>query len=110
MFEIIKCNSLALAFLETGKAGEGRDLQVAGIPLWPLSCGLPCGLPVGSAAREEMHSAQAAGFPVHGTVFHIKQQDLGLPGGPVVKNPPSNAGDSGLIPGEERRCHMPRGN
>ena len=22
-----------------------------------------------------------------------------FPGGPVVKNPPSNAGDSGLIPG-----------
>ena len=62
---------------------------------------------MGSAAREEMHSS--AGFPVHGTVFHIKQ-DLGLPGGPVVKNPPSNAGDSGLIPGEEQRCHMPRGN
>ena len=26
-----------------------------------------------------------------------KLQDF--PGGPVVKNPPSNAGDSGLIPG-----------
>ena len=25
----------------------------------------------------------------------------GIPGGSVVKNPPANAGDSGLIPGSE---------
>ena len=68
MFEIIKCNSPALAFLEMGKAGERRDLQVAGIPLWPL----PWGLPVGGAALEETRLAQDAGFPVHGTMFHIK--------------------------------------
>ena len=30
----------------------------------------------------------------------IKTEDLGdFPGGPVVKNPPSNAGDGGSIPG-----------
>ena len=29
-----------------------------------------------------------------------------FPGGPVVKNPPTNAGDMGLIPGPER-SHMP---
>ena len=29
---------------------------------------------------------------------------MGLsPGGPVVKNPPSNAGDAGLIPGQETK-------
>ena len=27
----------------------------------------------------------------------------------VVKNPPANAGDTGLIPGPER-CHRPRSN
>ena len=27
------------------------------------------------------------------------KRDVGLPGGPVVKNPPSNAGDTGSIPG-----------
>ena len=52
-----------------GKTDERRDLQVAGIPLWPL----PWGLPVGGAAREETRLAQDAGFPVHGTMFHIKQ-------------------------------------
>ena len=31
-------------------------------------------------------------------------------GGPVVKNPPSNAGDTGSIPGWELRSHMPWGN
>ena len=34
---------------------------------------------------------------------------VGLPGGPVLKNPPANAGDTGLIPGPERSC-MPRTN
>ena len=31
---------------------------------------------------------------------------LGFPGGTVVKNPPANAGDVGLIPGLGR-SHMP---
>ena len=30
-------------------------------------------------------------------------------GGPVVKNPPTNVGDTGLIPGPGR-SHMPQGN
>ena len=33
----------------------------------------------------------------------------GFPGGSVVKNPPANAGDTGLIPGPER-SHMPQSN
>ena len=37
-----------------------------------------------------------------------KQQE-GFPGGAVVKNPPANAGDAGLIPGPGR-SHMPRSN
>ena len=32
-----------------------------------------------------------------------------FPAGPVVKNPPANAGDMGSIPGPGR-CHTPRGN
>ena len=33
-------------------------------------------------------------------VEHLfKETVLGFPGGSVVKNPPANAGDSGLIPG-----------
>ena len=32
-----------------------------------------------------------------------------FPGGPVVKYPPANAGDTGLVPGPGR-FHMPRGN
>ena len=34
---------------------------------------------------------------------------LDFDGGPVVKNPPANAGDTGLIPGPGR-SHMPWGN
>ena len=32
-----------------------------------------------------------------------------FPAGPVVKNPPANASNTGLIPGPER-FHMPRNN
>ena len=38
-----------------------------------------------------------------------KDESLGFPGGTVVKNPPANAGDTGLIPGPGR-SHMPRSN
>ena len=34
---------------------------------------------------------------------------MDFPGGPVVKNPPANAGDTGSIPGVTR-SHMPWGN
>ena len=33
---------------------------------------------------------------------------MGFPGGPAVKNLPTNAGDTGLIPDAER-SHMPQG-
>ena len=33
-----------------------------------------------------------------------------FPGGPVVKNLPSNAGDAGAIPGRGTKIHMPWGN
>ena len=33
----------------------------------------------------------------------IKGVGWDFPGGPVVKNPPSNAGDAGSIPGRETR-------
>ena len=38
-----------------------------------------------------------------------KQQYQDFPGSTVVKNPPANAGDTGLIPGLGR-SHMPRNN
>ena len=40
-------------------------------------------------------------------------QDLGLPGGPVAENLPADfqrAGNTGRIPGQGRRFHMPQGN
>ena len=33
-----------------------------------------------------------------------------FPGGPVVKNPPSYAGDTGSTAGGELRSHMPQDN
>ena len=39
----------------------------------------------------------------------IRKQLQDSPGGPVVKNPPANAGDMGSIPGLGR-LHMPWGN
>ena len=35
---------------------------------------------------------------------------MDFPGGPVVKNQPSNTGDMGSIPGQEIRPHVPQGN
>ena len=37
----------------------------------------------------------------------LKQVNWGFPGGAVVENPPSNAGDTGWSPGPGR-SHMPR--
>ena len=39
----------------------------------------------------------------------FRKRVLGFPGGAVVKNPPANAGDTGLSPGLGR-SHMPRSN
>ena len=41
--------------------------------------------------------------------MQIKTTMRGLPGGAVVKNPPANAGDTGLSPGLGG-SHMPRSN
>ena len=40
------------------------------------------------------------------SVYHLKDHMLGFPGGSVVKNPPANAGETGLIP-DPKRSHMP---
>ena len=45
----------------------------------------------------------------NGTWVPIKTRDRDFPGGAVVKNPPANAGDTGLSPGLGR-SHMPRSN
>ena len=39
----------------------------------------------------------------------LKKQPRDFPGGPVVRNPSANAGDTGSIPGPGR-SHMPLGN
>ena len=39
---------------------------------------------------------------------HFKNCYVDFPGGPMVKNSPANAGDTGLIPGS-RKFHMLRG-
>ena len=40
----------------------------------------------------------------------IRNEKLGLPGGPVVKNLPSKTGDEGSIPGLGIRTNMLQGN
>ena len=42
-------------------------------------------------------------------IEHVKSGLRGFPGGAVVKNPPANAGDTGLSPGPGR-SHMPWSN
>ena len=48
-------------------------------------------------------------FGVRELVVSIKNQGQDLPGNPVVKNPPTNAGDMGSIPGLGR-FHILQGN
>ena len=45
----------------------------------------------------------------HSQIFTYRRGSQEFLGGPVVKNPPANAGNVGLIPGPGR-SHMPRGN
>ena len=52
-------------------------------------------------------------YLVLGTVLVVGKTKVnktrGFPRGPVVKNPPADAGDMGSIPGQGR-SHMPQGN
>ena len=43
------------------------------------------------------------------TDLHVKLKSIGFPGGAVVENLPTNAGDTGSCPGLGR-SHMPRSN
>ena len=43
------------------------------------------------------------------TISGLRKTTEDYPGGPVVTNPPANAGDIGLIPGSGR-FHIPSGN
>ena len=52
---------------------------------------------------------KAAGGPCALPVVEVQRQLQDFPGGPVVKNPPANASDTGLISGLGR-VHMPWGN
>ena len=44
---------------------------------------------------------------IESEVFKVGKE--GFPGGPVIKNPPANAGDTGLIP-DLGRSHLPQSN
>ena len=48
-------------------------------------------------------------FTFHLSLYIFEVGCLGFPGGAVVKNPPANAGDTGLSPGPGR-SHMPQSN
>ena len=55
----------------------------------------------------------AISFPHLMDVFIVKirkAKKRDFPGSPVVKNPPSSAGDEGSIPGQRTISHMPQGN
>lgn len=53
------------------------------------------------------HCLQPAASGVTGNL--METPGLGLPGGPMVKNPAASAGDTASVPGSGR-CHRPRGN
>ena len=62
------------------------------------------------ASRKQEQAAVTKGLSDDNNKQRIKnQRTRDFPGGAVVKNPPANAGDTGLIPGPGR-SHMPPSN
>ena len=57
----------------------------------------------------EVDTSWIFGTFTHVLIFEFKLQDQDFPGGPVVKNLPANAGDTGSSPGPGR-SHMPGSN
>ena len=60
-----------------------------------------------TAAVLDLKTTANSSFPKDG--IHQESPLLDFPGGPVVKNPPANAGDTGSSPGSGR-SHVPRNN
>ena len=83
---------------ENGRRGLlVRDKYTAVVECLELICR---GKEAGSKAKEK------------GNQYYPRQKwewySWGFPGGPVVKNPPSNAGGLGLSPRRETRSHVPQ--
>ena len=57
--------------------------------------------PVSPALRADALPSEPQGL-FYGMIFYIKNKKQGFPGASVVKNPPADAGDTGLIPGPGR--------
>ena len=69
-----------------------------------LTCNL-CGIGRPAGAQSQMGTSLLRELTGgQSSVVNVKLRDFS--GDPVVKNPPANAGDTGLIPGP-RRFHMP---
>ena len=66
---------------------------------------------MGSVSREMeiLRKNQKEMLKIKNTVTVMKNASGDIPAGAVVKNPPPNAGDTGLIPGPGR-SHMPQSN
>ena len=58
---------------------------------------------------KKKHPATFGKNKINYDVWLKKKKKQDFPGGPVVENPPANAGDTGSIPGPGR-FHMPLGN
>lgn len=54
--------------------------------------------------RKTAFSAQETAAPAPGP--EAKPPSVGFPGGPVVGNPPGQAGDMGSVPGRENKFHV----
>ena len=79
---------------------ETRTAQVLNAQPWLGGGGL-CGVP-SSPPLERIH---CPGESLHRSRIKVNLADF--PGGPLIRNPHANAGDSGSIPGPGR-SHMPR--
>ena len=85
--------------------------------LWWLRLGWCCWQQAGKArdaakhptSRQEPATWQRDIWAKMSMALSLRYSVEGFPGGPVVKNPPRNAGDTSSIPGPGR-CHMSQSN
>ena len=104
-----------LQMAESREREEAIFLVFLLVRAWILSWGLhPHDLISSQRPYDQMPSYWGLGFPhitlgrAQASVRNRSHSLMDFPGGPVAKNLPANAGDTGLSPGL-RRCHMAEG-
>ena len=72
-------------------------------PIWDLGTGSLPSVPWSWRTSFKTHKCLLLTLGDGGLMARLKSLPRGFPGGPMVKNPPSNAGDTGSIPDQRNK-------